>query len=202
MPHVCVATRQCQPGSLLCRRRYTTYLSWLREGAERHGCLIHAYVLMTNHVHLLLTPQSRDFISRRILFHGRKHVGYIHHRNHRSGALWEGRHKGAVIESSAYALACSQYVELNPVRASMVDTTSDYRWSSYRENAFHVVGQWLTPTREYMALCDELTADIQGQPIQLRLPGSIGEHVNNAVERTTNLVQPNLGPWILPQIRS
>ncbi len=131
---------------------YLAYLSWLREGAGRHGCLIHAYVLMTNHVHLLLTPQSRDSISRTVQFLGRKYVGYVNHQYRRSGTLWEGRHKGSLIDSSAYALACSRYIELNPVRAGMVDAPSDYRWSSYRANAFGVVGQWLMPTREYMAL--------------------------------------------------
>jgi len=134
---------------------YAVYLSWLREGAAQHGCLVHAYVLMTNHVHLLLTPNSRNSISRMIQFLGRKYVGYVNHRYGRSGTLWEGRHKGSVIDSSGYSLACSRYIELNPVRAGMVESPSDYRWSSYGANAFGMDGRWLAPTPEYIALGDD-----------------------------------------------
>jgi len=131
---------------------YAVYLSWLREGAEQHGCLVHAYVLMTNHVHLLMTPQAHDSISRTMQFLGRNYVGYVNHTYQRTGTLWEGRHKGSVIDSSAYALACSRYIELNPVRAGMVDTPSAYHWSSYGANALGIDGIWLKPTLEYEAL--------------------------------------------------
>ena len=131
---------------------YAAYLSWLREGASRHGCAIHAYVLMTNHVHLLVTPVTSDSISRMLQFLGRKYVPYINHTYQRSGTLWEGRHKGSVIESAAYSLACSRYIEMNPVRAGMVDAPSAYHWSSYASNALGCGVDWLTPTAEYQAL--------------------------------------------------
>ena len=115
---------------------YQAYLGWLREACERHGCVLHAYVLMTNHLHLLLTPEEPDSISKMIQFVGRKYVTYINHLYGRSGTLWEGRHKGNVIEDSAYLLACMVYIELNPVRASMTETPGEYRWSSYRDNAY------------------------------------------------------------------
>ena len=111
------------------------YLAWLHEGAARHGCAIHAYVLMTNHVHLLVTPKARDAVSRMIQDVGRHYVTYVNSQYGRSGTLWEGRHKGSIISSEAYLLACSRYIELNPVRAGIVTVPEDYRWSSYRANA-------------------------------------------------------------------
>lgn len=128
---------------------YLAYLSWLREGAEKHDCAVHAYVLMTNHVHLLLTPAARDSISRTIQFLGRKYVTYFNRCYRRSGTLWEGRHKGSVIDSEAYSLACSRYIEMNPVRAGMVEAPSDYRWSSYARNAWGLGDSWLVSTSEY-----------------------------------------------------
>lgn len=115
---------------------YQAYLGWLQEGSSLYGCAIHAYVLMTNHVHLLVTPDSADAISRLIQYVGRKYVSYVNHIYDRSGTLWEGRHKGSVIEDGSYLLACMRYIELNPVRAGMTETPGEYRWSSYRENAF------------------------------------------------------------------
>jgi len=114
---------------------YTAYLDWLKEGAEKHGCAIHAYVLMTNHVHLLMTPQTREAISKTIQFVGRHYVTYINHVYGRSGTLWEGRHKGCLISSEEYLFSCMRYIEMNPVRAGMVETPAEYPWSSYRWNA-------------------------------------------------------------------
>ncbi len=130
-------------------KNYLAYLSWFREGAETHGCAVHAYVLMTNHVHFLLTPGARDSISRTIQYLGRKYVTYINHTCRRTGTLWEGRHKGAVIDSEAYSLACSRYIEMNPVRAGMVETPAEYRWSSYARNAWGLGESWLVSTPEY-----------------------------------------------------
>ncbi len=114
---------------------YRAYLGWLVEGAQRYGCAIHAYVLMTNHVHLLLTPRDRDSISRLLQYVGRRYVAYVNHRYGRTGTLWEGRFKASVIDASEYLLRCYRYIELNPVRAGMVDSPRGYRWSSYRANA-------------------------------------------------------------------
>jgi len=81
---------------------YTAYLDWLKEGVEKHGCAIHAYVLMTNHVHLLMTPQTRDAISKTIQIVGCHYVTNVNHVYGRSGTLWEGRHKGCLISSKEY----------------------------------------------------------------------------------------------------
>jgi len=117
-----------------CDDDYRAYLHWLKEGAERYGCAVHAYVLMTNHVHLMVTPRARDSISRTIQYVGRRYVTYVNAHYGRSGTLWEGRHKGSIISSAAYLLACSRYIELNPVRAGMVSAPGDYKWSSYCAN--------------------------------------------------------------------
>jgi len=114
---------------------YRTYLDYLGEAALRHGCRIHAYVLMTNHVHLLLTPNTVLGISRLIQSIGRRYVRYVNELYARTGTLWEGRHKGHLIQSERHLLQCYQYVELNPVRAGMVTSPANYRWSSYRHHA-------------------------------------------------------------------
>jgi putative transposase len=131
---------------------YTAYLDWLKEGAEKHGCALHAYVLMTNHVHLLMTPQTRDAISKTIQFVGRHYVTYINHTYGRSGTLWEGRHKGCLISSEEYLFSCMRYIEMNPVRAGMVDTPAEYPWSSYRWNATRKENEMLVPHPDYRAL--------------------------------------------------
>ena len=107
---------------------------------------------MTNHVHLLVTPKAADSISRMMQFLGRNYVTYINLAYRRTGTLWEGRHKGSVVESAAYSLFCSRYIEMNPMRAGMVDVPGAYRWSSYGHNAPGRGGVWLIPTPEYQAL--------------------------------------------------
>ncbi len=131
---------------------YQAFLNWLKEGADKHGCSIHAYVLMSNHFHLLVTPKARESISRMIQFVGRNYVTYVNHKYGRSGTLWEGRHKGCLIHGESYLLACSRYIELNPVRAGMVKTPGEYRWSSYRGNAHGEATEILGQHSLYLAL--------------------------------------------------
>ena len=111
------------------------YLASLKDAADRYGCRIHAYVLMTNHVHLLLTPDSIEAPSLTLQSVGRRYVRYVNAVYRRSGTLWEGRYKSTLIDSERYLLACSRYIELNPIRARMVKDPGVYRWSSYRFNA-------------------------------------------------------------------
>ncbi len=114
---------------------YRIYLKWLNEAAIKYECAIHAYVLMTNHVHILVTPKETDGISRMMQYVGRYYVPYINHTYQRSGTLWEGRYKSSLIDEVAYLLACSRYIEMNPVRADMVQHPREYAWSSYGYNA-------------------------------------------------------------------
>jgi putative transposase len=111
---------------------YRAYLGWLNEAATRWACAIHAYVLMTNHVHLLLSPTDPKGVSGLMQYLGRRYVPYINHRYRRSGTLWEGRFKSSLIQSETYLLLCHRYIELNPVRAAMVVAPGDYPWSSWR----------------------------------------------------------------------
>lgn len=98
---------------------YRFYLDSLKEAAMRYGCSVHAYVLMTNHVHLLLTPERPAAPSRVLQSVGRRYVRYVNHVYRRSGTLWEGRFKSAPVDSDQHFLVCSRYIELNPVRAGM-----------------------------------------------------------------------------------
>ena len=131
---------------------YLAYLRFLKAAADDLGCLIHAYVLMTNHVHLLATPQVENDIS--LLFQqiGRHFVPYINKTYHRRGSLWEGRHKGNILDSEAYFLNCMRYIEMNPVRAAMVEHPGQYRWSSYAANAQGIDNAILQSHALYLAL--------------------------------------------------
>jgi REP element-mobilizing transposase RayT len=106
--------------------------------ARRHGVSIHAYVLMTNHVHLLATPEVATSLPRAMQSLGRVYVQYFNSMQGRSGTLWEGRYKAAIVDSDRYLLACMRYIELNPVRAGLVEHPERYPWSSHRANAFGV----------------------------------------------------------------
>lgn len=110
------------------------YLDELADLAAACGCAVHAWVLMTNHVHLLLTPDDDSGLSRLMQAVGRRYVLWFNKRHARTGTLWEGRFRSSVIESERYLFACSRYIELNPVRAGLVAEPADYRWSSYRHH--------------------------------------------------------------------
>ena len=111
------------------------YREWLIAGAETNRLAVHAYVLMTNHVHLLVTPGTADSLPRTMQTLGRRYVRYINTRRRRTGTLWKGRYRAAPIDSEEYFIACCRYIELNPVRAHMVEHPRQYRWSSYRAHA-------------------------------------------------------------------
>jgi putative transposase len=114
---------------------YRRYLDELKEAASSNDVRVHGYVLMTNHVHLLMTPMTEHAISHCMQDLGRKYVKYVNATYLRSGTLWEGRYKASLVDSEAYLLTCMRYIEMNPVRASMVEHPGDYRWSSYAHNA-------------------------------------------------------------------
>jgi putative transposase len=131
---------------------YHCYLHWLQKSAADWGCAIHAYVLMTNHVHLLVTPQRANGPARLMQSIGRRYVQYINRAYRRSGSLWEGRYKSSAVQAESYLLACMRYIELNPVRAGMVTDPSQYRWSSYRHNGLGQADDRLTPHGLYLAI--------------------------------------------------
>lgn len=128
---------------------YARYRDWLAAAAAEHGCSIHAYVLMTNHVHLLVTPGAADSLPRTMQSLGRRYVRHVNAVYRRTGTLWEGRYRAAPIDSEAYFLACCRYIELNPVRARMVRHPRNYRWSSYRAHAQGAADRMLTDHEIY-----------------------------------------------------
>ena len=124
---------------------YALYRRWLAEAAEAYGCAIHAYVLMPNHVHFLLTPGAKDSLPRLMQSLGRRYVRYINAAHGRSGTLWEGRYRAAPIDEDAYFLACCRYIEANPVRAKLAKHPRDYPWSSYPAHAAGVEDKLVSP---------------------------------------------------------
>lgn len=131
---------------------YHRYLDDLKEAADKNNAAIHAYVLMTNHVHLLVTPGQSFSISHMMQDLGRKYVRYINHCYHRTGTLWEGRYKASLVDSEAYLLTCMRYIEMNPVRANMVAHPGEYQWSSYMTNAQGKINQMIKEHPLYTAL--------------------------------------------------
>jgi len=134
---------------------YLVYLSHLRHLSAKHGCAIHAYCLMTNHVHLLLTPGGEKSCTILMRDLGQRYVPYFNSRHGRTGTLWEGRFRSCLAESARYVLACYRYIELNPVRARMVSNPEDYPWSSYAVNNGTHADPHITPHPEFIALAAE-----------------------------------------------
>lgn len=114
---------------------YRFFLNCLSEASRLHGVLIHAYVLMTNHLHVLASPQQKESLPKTLQSVGRRYVQYFNCAYQRSGTLWEGRYRATVVDSEQYLLTCMRYIELNPVRAGMVEHPGAYRWTSYHANA-------------------------------------------------------------------
>lgn len=133
-------------------RDYRVYLSMLGTCAADAGCAIHAYVLMTNHVHLLITPGKSESAGKLMKALGQRYVQYINRHHLRTGTLWEGRFRSCIVDEEAYYLTCQRYIELNPVRADMVEHPRSYPWSSYRVNAEGLASQLITPHALYLRL--------------------------------------------------
>lgn len=131
---------------------YATYLRYLAIFSARFGCSVHAYCLMTNHVHLLLTPLATDACALLMKNLGQCYVQGVNHRLGRTGTLWEGRFRSCLVSSESYVLACYRYIELNPVRAGMVTSPAHHRWSSYAANARGEVNGWLRSHAAYDGL--------------------------------------------------
>jgi putative transposase len=131
---------------------YQFFHQCLVKACQEHGCRVHAYVFMTNHVHLLMTPVSAAGIPAVMQDVGRRYVRRFNDTHGRTGTLWEGRYKATLVETRHYFLACQRYIELNPVRAGMVVQPADYRWSSYRANARGRVDPLVSAHDCYVAL--------------------------------------------------
>lgn len=133
-------------------RDYLLYLSLLRESTALYPCSVHAFVLMTNHVHLLVTPADPRHVSRAMKRLNERYAIHFNKKYRRTGSVWEGRFKSSIVDSDAYLLCCQRYIELNPVRAGMTAHPGDYAWSSYRANAWGERCDAVTPHGIYASL--------------------------------------------------
>lgn len=163
---------------------YRYYLSCLKEALQRYDCTLHAYVLMTNHVHLLLSPSNKEGIGQVLQHLGRRYVRYINHVYRRTGTLWEGRYKSALVDSERYLLTCYRYLELNPVRANMVSHPGDYPWSSYAAHALGHENSLLDDHALYLAL-GKTTTERQ-QAYRSLFNGRINKKTLGAIRDSTN----------------
>jgi len=131
---------------------YRFFLDHLARLAKRFRCALHAYVLMTNHFHLLLTPELEAGASLLMKFLGQRYVQHVNRIYKRTGSLWEGRFRSSLVQKERYVLGCYRYIEMNPVRPNMVNHPAKYPWSSYAANATGKPLSWITPHGEYLAL--------------------------------------------------
>lgn len=140
--HVCFATDN----------DIAAYANWLDEAARKYDVAIHAWVFMTNHVHLLATPRRESAVSAMMQYLGRFYVRYFNITYQRTGTLWEGRFLSCLIQSETHLLTCQRYIELNPARAGMVKDPADYKWSSYRANGIGIETKLITYHPLYLSL--------------------------------------------------
>jgi len=152
--HVMVRGNDRQP-IFTCEGDRLAFIGWLREEARKNELAIHAYVLMTNHVHLLMTPSSAKGMATAIQAVGRKYVPRFNRLRKRTGTLWEGRYRSTLVESVRYAMTCQRYIELNPVRAGMVPEPAEHIWSSYLHYAHGKPDDLLTPHIHYLCLGED-----------------------------------------------
>jgi putative transposase len=165
------------------------YLGWLKEASEKEKVSIHAYVLMDNHVHILLSTNEPRHISRVMQHIGRKYVPYFNHKYGKSGTLWEGRFKGSMIESEQYLLCCYRYIELNPVRANMVKKPEEWKWSSYACNAYGENNPLIRPHEVYLAIDKDEEKRVEYYRASFRqvLDSSLINDLRSAVQTGTPL---------------
>ena len=160
------------------------YAGWLKEYANKFDVEIHAWVFMTNHVHLLCTPNQHLAVSKMMQSLGRQYVRYFNYSYGRSGTLWEGRFKACLIESESYLLEVYRYIELNPVRACMVNDPSEYKWSSYQCNALGKESQLRTPHLLYQRLGNNERE--RQQSYRALFKAHVSERLVSELRRATN----------------
>ena len=161
------------------------YFRLLAGASREHGCAIHAYVMMPNHVHLLTSPSASTSLPRTMQSLGRSYVQHFNRRHERTGTLWEGRYRGTLIDTDAYLLACMRYIELNPVRAGIVSDPAGFRWSSFRCNALAANDDVVTPHALFIGLGDSegTRCGAYRRLFERRLPFSTIEEIREATNK-------------------
>jgi putative transposase len=165
-------------------RDYADYLRLLRVCADEYGCRVHAYCLMTNHVHLLVTPQKQDSCARLMKQLNQCYVQGLNKAAGRSGTLWAGRFHSSIVATERYILACYRYIELNPVRAGLVAHARDYRWSSYFANAEGEADPIVREHQVYRALNE--SAHTRRHAYRALLDAGVGEAEVQAIRKATS----------------
>lgn len=160
------------------------YLEILGPAAKRHGCAVHAYVLMPNHVHLLVTPAGASTCGALMKEVGQRYAQHVNRTQGRTGTLWEGRFRSALVQTEDYLLACQRYIELNPVRARMVRHPRDYPWSSYRANADGRIDPLVTPHACYRGLGRDAVA--RRDAYQALVRAALAPDLLEAIRAATN----------------
>jgi putative transposase len=175
------------------------YLAILRDLLTLRRCALHAYCLMTNHVHLLLTPADESGCSLMMRDLARCYSSYFNRRYSRTGQLWEGRFRSCLVDSAEYVLGCYRYVELNPVHARMVPLPGDYPWSSYAGNVGAREDRLLTPHAEFSALGDD---DISRARAYIGLATSGDAQLVSALREATETGYPLVGERLKSQLEA
>ena len=168
---------------------YQMLLVLLDENARKFSVALHAYVLMTNHFHLLATPSTQDGLPQMMQAVGRRYVRYFNDRQGRSGTLWEGRYRSTLIETERYLLACMVYIDLNPVRAGLARDAGDYPWSSHGHYAGLRSDKMLTPHPLFWALGNT--------PFSREAAYAELVHAGTSLEQEQALTRSTLNGWAL-----
>jgi putative transposase len=168
---------------------YQFMVTCLKRACTVHGVAIHAYALMKTHIHLLVTPSSATSLPRLMQSVGVRLAAYVNHRRHRTGALFEGRYRDALVNSEQYFVACMRYIENNPVRAGVVRRPGYFPWSSYRANALGRDDELVTPHPIYNSMGRTPEARTAHYKALFRVP--LSDDVVEAIRDNTN------GAWVL-----
>lgn len=165
------------------------YLTCLAAAAAANQCEIHAYVLMTNHVHLLVTSRTPGGLSRMMQSVGRRFVRRFNTLQHRCGTLWEGRFRSSLVDSERYVLECHRYIELNPVRAGIANDPGDYPWSSFHHHALGADDPLLVDHREYLRFGDttESRLDAYARFVRAAIPANLLDEIRRALNKSRAL---------------
>ena len=163
---------------------YAVYLSCLRELVRKFDCELHAYCLMPNHIHLLVTPPSAEACACLMRELGQRYARYFNRRYARTGTLWEGRFRSCVTDSAQYVIACYRYIELNPVRAGLARAPASYHWSSHAANIGRTTDAWLRPHAEFLAL--GLSGETRFRAYADLVEQALDPPLVNAIRKATN----------------
>jgi putative transposase len=160
------------------------YFNYICKASDKYGVRVHAWVFMSNHVHLLLTPSMPEAVSRFMQYLGGLYVRYFNRKYSRTGTLWEGRFRSCLVQTEKYFLTCQRYIELNPVRARIVSDPADFHWSSYHANALGIESSLRTPHPVYLALGNSESTRISAY--RDLFSEIISEHEIDLIRRSTN----------------